>query len=338
MASQTPDLPTLDSALSSLKEQKNTLLGGLAVVVLLVVLVIFFRGKLEQGRVGPWKAALADGMPWSATPDELAQRAADAAGTEVEPVLKYWQIVNLIRDKKEKEALPLLEAFQRDFPDHYLNTRSQFVTEPGLQEFMPPTERIAAETARLAAWAAKHPLPTENPAPSSGHTITLKTDRGDIELGLYSAESPACARALAAHAKLLEGSFIRRCQEGSWLEIGQEEDGRTVDVEVPEERFPPYDRNQLSHLRAAVAFGQRPLSEAPHEMRLKVWLETSFSEDLDSTIVAQVTRGMDLIEALSTSPRSESNPVELAEPLKINEVVVVAPGLVEQAAPEGDGN
>lgn len=316
MATSTSDIPGFDAISTTLKEKKNLLIGAACIVALVLVLMSFIRSQIENSRLAPWREALDLSMPWEMDPDELARRAQEVKGTDAEPILRYWEMVRLYENKDEATALQRLNEFKAAFPDHYLLKRGLIVPANPGSDLTPATSRFEHQALELKAWGMRYPAPTANPAPDS-RKVVVTTDRGSIVFGLYETLSRETCELLVKAVEALQGSFIVQARDGEWIELGHNQDGTAREFDAGSEKFPPLEINDLYHFKGSVAFSQRPLSAAPHNPQLKIWLADSFRDDGSSTVLGTVLEGLDLLDPLSKEAKAEDMPTRLAAQVSI---------------------
>jgi cyclophilin family peptidyl-prolyl cis-trans isomerase len=322
---KTEELPTVDTALEALKKRKNVLMGGSTVAILAVVLVLFVKNQMAESKVRPWRQLFAQEMPWAADPDAIASVAPDIAGTPAEPLSVYWEAVRRFEEGQTDQANQRLAYFIENFGEHYLVNRSlpnpeasSMTDEGGLT---PVAERILAQFLRLRQWDERFPAPTANPAPTGTDTVTLVTDQGDIVLALFTDQAPlSCKQFLALSTKLTD-TYIVTTSTGQWIEAGQTTDGQGLSLaEDGFDGFPAYEETGLYHFEGAVTFKQPPFTQANLLGDLRIWLSTDFTQQGRSTVFATVVSGLDVLKNLSEGEKSTDRPLQLANPVKINEV------------------
>ncbi len=330
MPDSTPSLPSLDTVLDQVKSRKNLILGILVVIAIVVFATNFVLKQMRATRYEPWRNLLlsTNNPPWRATKEDAATILEKVSGTSAEPLAAYFEALRSFNDD-HVAAFRKLDALRQKFPDHYLWK----VTFPSnsllLPEPLSAGDRVMREIGIYGTWSEQHPAPESNPAPPQGNTVTLITDAGTIVLGMYVDQSPRSCAAFAKTAVQLKDRLITRVLQDKWVEIGQDEVGTAMTVEGIEADFPPYEINQLSHFRGSVAFNQRPFATTPFKGDLRVWLDTEFEQDGNSTVFATVINeeGGNLLKEISARERSTDRPGVLKSPVKIVEVRVEMPGL-----------
>lgn len=346
MATDWTDPAAVKQAVSA---RKNYFVGVVVVAALVMAAVWFFQRSREKAALGPWEALCEtpDGpmFPAQMEIEQLEAAVERTKGTEAEPYARFWLAAAQFNDKRETDAAQTLESLRKDFPDQYLLTIDAPVPRDPSQS-APMVLRTVQELGRYLAASAESPVPTENPLPADRRTVTLVTGQGDrIELTLLTGQSPESCRAFARLASQLEGSTIALAVEDSWIELGLDDAGETAHLEGVEADFPPFEVNTAYHFKGSVAFRQSPFREGPFDRGLKVWLKDDFNADGVSTVFAQVTAGLDVLERLSAAEKSTERATLLATPVEITKVELSVGDLAESgdtqesdSASDGDGS
>ena len=323
----------------ALNEKKHFLFGLVAVVAVVVIVVLFVRGQRQDAAYEPWRALMGVNsgdpkMPWQMTSEELEQAQSAAASTDAEAHAIFWHSLELYDSKEKQRSLETLQRLYDDHGESYLLTVAAPVPRDPQQQ-LPIAARINQDLQRYEEASAANPVATENPLPSDRRTVTLVTENGDrIQLTLLRETSPESCRAFARIASQLEGSTIALALPGAWVELGLDEGGETWPLDDQDEPFPPYEENDAYHFEGSVAFRQAPFREGPFDRGLKIWLEDDFRSDGVSTVFAQVTAGLDVLQRLSEAEKDEQRATLIQDRVVITSVELDVGDLAPSEEPE----
>lgn len=181
--------------------------------------------------------------------------------TEGESLISMRDVLDVAkRIPHADRAIRHLEAIQEKYPDFPLNWGGSFA---------PPN--FANQTRRLLQWFRDNKaweqewLPKDTPA-ETGVTVVLRTERGDLRLGLYTKDAPAATARFLAHVQAgrYDGTaFVARVDQSAGGETTvaavRGGDPRATDVK-------PYDRQD--HLRFASDAGLEGM--LPDESRNRI--------------------------------------------------------------------
>jgi cyclophilin family peptidyl-prolyl cis-trans isomerase len=321
----TVDLSGVEDAVEWLKARKNFFVGLIVVGALAISAVYFVRHQLRQSAVRPWIPLFgAAREPWEMESSDLATLASSStAEPEVAAYANWWLSLRRFEENDRPGAIAMLDQFRDQNSSHVLCrpfTSATHARDAGASQSI--CDRAKADIARLSEWKAAHPTPTANPPSNRKQTVTLTTDRGAVVLSLYTDVAPRSCDAFKKVAASFKEQFIAKASPERWIEIGQAESGAALETKEFSEGFPPFEVNRLSHLAGAVTFRQAPFTKGPFNPDLRIYLAPSFSEDDRSTVFAEVTEGLPILEALAKEELKADAPQVLSRPLKITEVKV----------------
>ncbi|MFM8981056.1 MAG: peptidylprolyl isomerase, partial [Planctomycetia bacterium] len=211
--------------------------------------------------------------------------------TEAESLVSMRDVLDVARRLPHAEnALRQLEELERNHPDFPLNWGKEFAPEG----FPSTTRRLADWFRKNVEWEKEH-LPREL-APDTAVTVVLRTERGDLRLGLYAKEAPqATARFLAL---VRDGAYDGTCFSGrqdesasgelrlSLLRAGDERtrEAKAYDAKAAlayaeddgrEGFLPDESRNVALHVRGVLSAWHAPGDEYDHPQALAFVLAPS---------------------------------------------------------------
>src|SRR5262249_16847257 len=137
------------------------------------------------------------------------------------------------------------------YPRHYLNYAHASAK----------TESLAAELSgditREREWTQAHPMLDKNPDPNKDQTVTLKTTKGTIVLGLYLDKAPETNRFFLKNASALKGEFIRTVSPDQFVIVGQPAKQPEAPSKPEDEDKAPAEVSGLYHFKGAVSLESR---------------------------------------------------------------------------------
>lgn len=138
------------------------------------------------------------------SPEELQALEAELRGTHAGAWALYIAATSAVDDRKFDAAQSALATLRAQYPDHAL-LRDKVTVSEG-EGPLSAVERLARRIDAQKAWVAAHPGLFQNPElPADAPRVRLRTDRGDIVVGLYSNLAPALA-----------DRFLRLVREGAY--------------------------------------------------------------------------------------------------------------------------
>ncbi|MFM8385995.1 MAG: peptidylprolyl isomerase [Planctomycetia bacterium] len=211
--------------------------------------------------------------------------------TEGDSLLSMRDVLDVAkRLPRAENALRQLEELERNHPDFPLNWGKEFAPEG----FPNATRKLAEWFRRNSEWEKEH-LPRDL-QPDASVTVVLRTERGDLRMGLYASEAPAATARFLALVR--DGAYDGTCFAGRLDERAAGEvrvsalragDARTREAKAYDARgalayasddgvegfLPDESRNKVLHLRGVVSAWHPAGDEYDHPQQLVFVLASS---------------------------------------------------------------
>jgi len=258
------------------------------------------------------------------TPDNLSsppdgavvsQVAQQLEGTSVGPWAYMIAATTLAGERRYAEAKQALDVLAKEYEGHTLVSMAR-AYEPGSPS-LSAVDHMRARIESLEAWEAGRESLFENPpVPEDSPRIAIRTNHGEIVVGLYTDHAPEHA---ANFVKLAEEGFyantkIHQIQSGNFIQGGDpnSKDGTpdtwgqgSLEYTIPAENSP-----ELSHFTGvlgAAKLGQQTESSA---CQFYITSVPTHARDSGFTIFGAVLEGQDVVDAMSALEVEGDRPVE----------------------------
>lgn len=328
MATSTPETkspPKASLAPSFWYSNKNRILGVLVLLAGAAALVLFLRNVAESREQEAWAALQNQDRPGSVRTDVEIGDA--VAGSSAEPWALLLISRNSFSQNKFDEAEQAALRLQNEFPEHALNDT-------------PMVSELLADIRAEKTWRAQHEIRTENPEPDAEHLVTIQTELGEIQLGLYPNQAPAAvaeflrlvrsgALATARFDEAVAGSYVLLTPQAPPADPENTSDDQETppatdpSAEGPEAEASPVargivpDRNLLSHFQGAVSFFRAgPAIAADAQPRIAIYLQDMPAKDDQEVVFGQVQNGLQILEQIATRETVDET-ATLQEPLAV---------------------
>jgi len=174
---------------------RGRVIGLLALAAVVLGIALFWRERVRSAEMAGWEQ-----LEDLSVPGQLRTHvdlSGPVQGTDAEPYAIYNNAYSAFLDHDLDEAAALVARLETEFPDHVVNKGTKVAELK---------QDIEAEQ----AWTATHSFPENNPQPSENNIVTIKTELGDVVIGLYPEQSPSATRSfleLARTGALQAGRF-----------------------------------------------------------------------------------------------------------------------------------
>lgn len=180
-------------------------------------------------------------------------------------------------------------------------------------------DRLLSDAEAESAFAKAHPEKKENPAIAEDRVLTIKTDAGEFQIGLYTDLAPTLTRSLLKLARdgSLKSATIEAVATESFVSLSIPLPAETKADDVAALGDP--ERNALrvgnspSHFAGAVAFevvedtsdpatsadGGDAAKEKPKKLRLTIYAADATHRDSQSMTIGMVKSGLDTLKEIS---------------------------------------
>lgn len=299
------DFSGIEDALDWVRTRKNFFAGVALFVVGAIAVANFSSARIRDAAVTPWRSVFTQsGDPWngSGAAAEMPPPETTAAAFAA-----YWKDASALADESASSGIPDVGAFP---------------SSPLISAVDAPLPRLRARADKYKAWSSAGSPRSAPPAPSNGSTLTIETDRGVIEITLFDVAAPASVAALRKTVAALKSRYVTRVSPNQWIEIGHSRTGETSSISVDGFTSPPLELNRLSHFVGAVSFAQAPFSKGPFQPELRVALSATPRDDGKDTVLGVVSRGIEVLIAISGDPTNTQSPSLLDAPIEVKNVSV----------------
>lgn len=299
-------------------KHRVTVIGIVVAGSVLVLGIQFMKSRARAGETKGWSAVVNPDFPVQAKRDAIDLNTLQ--GTTAEPWAMLQAARNHFADYRKSfavseldSALALVSDLDAKFSDH-----------PVVLDGMTKSLRTDIEAEK--AWAASHPTKIENPQPSDTNKITLVTEHGEIELGLYPDLAPASVASFLDMVRTADKATFRQGNSGYAVTLSADvpkvEGEKKDDVDAKKPKAWGKDRNSLTHLKGAVSFMRYdPFFDSKTEtVNVQFALLDDPRRDTQQVVFGVVTKGMDVLEKIAAAEKAESNPSELKSAVKVASV------------------
>lgn len=303
-------------------KHRVTVIGVVVAGSILVLGIQFMKSRAQAGDTQGWSALARADFPMQARRDAIDLDA--VRGTTAEP----WAIY--------QAALNAFAAYRKSFAVSDLNAASARLAEleSGFSTHQVVTDGLAkalrTDVEAEKAWTSTHPTVVANPQPADDQKITLVTDQGEVEIGLYPDAAPESVRAFLGMVRTADKASFAQGNAGYALTLTAElpavEGAEKADEKTAkaDETPKPWgkDRNTLTHLKGSVSFLRyNPfMDNKKRSINVHVCLMDEARRDTQQVVFGVVTKGLDVLEKIAAADKSEDNPSQLKTPVKIASV------------------
>ncbi len=236
--------------------------------------------------------------------EKLVQEGAGDVG--LTPFLRYTQASLNLQLEKAKEAKRILLDLQKNYPDHYLNTRRM----AALKDV--ETGKGTNSVARALQVVEQHiefrksrPKPWSEPEPAPEPRVILDTSYGPITLVFYPSEAPKLVENFLKLVKegYYDGMWFHRIDVGLRVLLGDPNTKEGGDENAIGGSGPGYeiDRelNVISHVRGTLSAKQVDRTKNNHGSQF--FINTGYPTylDVDWTVFGRVESGMDVADKIA---------------------------------------
>lgn len=308
---------------------------ALAVLVAGAILVLQYVSSQERAaELESWRALN------SVVQDQLVARTAesyyvapvgeppalDGVARELEDsVAAPWALASLAWSNGQQQRYPEAEKALGDLRS---NHPSNFLAEERFRFGDEATPRTLAEQLNRnyqdwSKWRAEHPGLFQNPElPPDAPSVSIRTDKGNILIGLYQDRAP---RHAANFLKLAgegyyDGTVFHRIVRGYVIQGGdpnsREGDPGTWGQGGPAEGLEP-EPNDLRHFEGFLAAAKSDPKGKSSGSQFYLTVGTPHDLDEDYTVFGKVLEGMDVVRAISEGEIAEGTQDRPKEPVRI---------------------
>lgn len=296
-------------------KHRVTVIGIIAAGSILVLGIQFMKSRAQAGDTKGWSALARQDFPMQARREAIDLDA--VRGTTAEPWALYQSALNKFADYRK--------AFDTSNLDSSLallsELESKFSTHAVVQDGLAKALRTDVEAEK--AWASTHPTVIANPQPSDSNKITLVTDQGEIEIGLYPDMAPTSVAAFLGMVRTADQASFAQGNAGYALTLTAE-DPTPANADKPNEPSKPWgkDRNSLTHVKGAVSFLRyNPFFDSKkRSINVHFCLLDEPRRDSQQVVFGVVTKGLDVLEKIANAEKAEDNPSNLKSAIKVSSV------------------
>lgn len=304
------------SALAEFVEKYWKLGALLAVIITASILVVQYMNQKERAAVDEsWNTLMAaieeTGAGFTGDPDELARLTAELKDTVAGPWGLFLTAQNLRADGRYEEALSTLSSIRTQYPQHPLvaekHTYGESVTPLSLVEHL--GRMYGAEK----SWRDEHPRFFANPdLPAGAPKVRIRTDRGDIVVGLYAESAPLHVENFLklAGEGFFDGTRFHQVRRGQYIAGG---DPATKDTEPG--LWPPggtgadYDveaeESGLSCFEGFLASVVKSPKVESNGSLFNLTVADAHQLDTRSTVFGKIIEGLEVAQEISELPTLE---------------------------------
>jgi cyclophilin family peptidyl-prolyl cis-trans isomerase len=241
---------------------------------------------------------------WSKTVERMGLVMGRSQGTPVEPYATFYFASFLFNSGEVDAAQALFEALKTQFPAHPLCT-AKLAQNGGTM-----VDQAVEDCKREKAFLERYPRkPTQEPVLNDKRKVVLSFDVGDVEIRFYDNVAPKTVAQFVKHVKegLYDGTIVGRVEADALLQLGgkETEKGRIVPSDASKGTPPPIP---LEINRAAPKLGtvlmMRNLGQPEsHGVLFEITLMDYAAKAYQQTVFGEVTKGLDILQAVSRRPR-----------------------------------
>jgi peptidyl-prolyl cis-trans isomerase B (cyclophilin B) len=235
-------------------------------------------------------------------PEALEALEADMRGTHAGPWALYIAATSAVESRKFDEAKNALAQIRAHYPQHALLRDKVTVTpEEGP---LSAVDRLERRIDAQKAWVAAHPNLFQNPElPADAPRVRLRTDRGDIVVGLYSNLAPIHAERFLSLVRegAYAGTKFHSVVPGQMIQGGDpksvHEDPSTwgqggYDTKVEKEESP------LKHFTGVLSAPVQSSTEPTTGSQFLITTGEAHAFDGQNIVFGKVLEGMDIVHLI----------------------------------------
>lgn len=298
--------------------------AALAVALTAVLLYRTYSAEQARAQLGaewaPLDAAVREGDR-----DRLAELRVANAGTSVGDWAAFAEGQAALAAGDSAEAAAAFSALEGT-QDPVLGKLNLPLGPDGAEQTI--AQHLASASAAQAAWEAANPV-LDNPAPApDAPKVILETDKGEIELTLYTDKAPIHAQNYIKLAKegFFDGTLFHRVVRtpSMWIVQGGDPNSKEGEPSTWGQGGPGYDQtpeqNGLIHARGYLSAAAPGAGARSSGSQFFLTLGSCHFLDTKHTVFGKITGGMDIAEAIGNG---EIRPPEGAlrdipvEPIKV---------------------
>lgn len=285
--------------------------AALAVALTAVLLYRTYSAEQARAQMGSEWAPL-DQAVREGDRDKLAAIRTEAAGTPIADWATFAEGQVALSSGESAEAAAAFKALEGT-QDPVLGKLALPIGPDGAEVTI--ASHLASASAAQAEWEAANPI-LDNPAPSAdAPKVVLETDKGDIELTLYTDKAPIHAQNYIKLAKegFFDGTLFHRVVNTPTMKIIQGGDPNSKEGEPTTwgQGGPGYDQtpeqNGLIHARGYLSAAAPGAGARSSGSQFFLTLGSCHFLDTKHTVFGKITGGMEIAETIL---RGEIRPPE----------------------------
>jgi cyclophilin family peptidyl-prolyl cis-trans isomerase len=239
------------------------------------------------------------------SPEALQTFEAEVRGKDAGPWALYIAATSAVQAQKYDVAKSALEQLRQNYPNHVLLQDRVTVTES--EGALSAVDRLERRITAQQAWVAAHPTLFQNPElAADAPRVRLRTDRGDIVVGLDAARAP----------KHVE-HFLRLVREGKYAgtkfhsvvagQMIQGGDPNTIAGEVATwgqgglDSKVEKEENTLKHFAGVLSAPLQPGDASSTGSQFVITTADVHQLDGQNVVFGKVLEGMELVRQIETS-------------------------------------
>ena len=238
-------------------------------------------------------------------PEELQALAGREKGNHAAPWALYIAATSAVNERKYEEAKRALAKLRAEYPEHQL-VKDTFLVDDA-EGALSVVDRLDRRIDAQMTLVGSRPALFENPAlPPDAPRVRLKTDRGDIVVGLYSALAPKHADnflKLVSEGKYA-GTKFHRVMSGAMIEGGDPNsvagDPSTWGQGGSEAKLDK-EENELKHFPGVLAASKEPGDEKSSGTQFLITTGSAHYLDGQNVVFGTVLEGMDIVHQIERS-------------------------------------
>lgn len=300
-------------------KHRVTVIGIVVAGAVLVLGIQFMKSRARAGDTKGWSALASPEFPMQARRDEIDLNA--VRGTTAEPWAMYQSALNKFSEYRKSLNTSDLESALTNVSE----LESKFSTHPVVTDGLSKSLRADIEAEK--AWASSHPAPAGNPQPSDQNKVTIITEHGEIELGLYPDVAPSSVAAFLGMVRTADRASFAQGTAGYSVTLTAEHPEAPEDKDSDskaEENPKPWgkDRNALTHVKGSISFMRyNPFyNNKKQSINVHFCLMDEARRDTQQVVFGVVTKGLDVLEKIAGGEQSEDQPGQFKSAVKVSSI------------------